>query len=112
MKINKLVEEVHENAVNHGWWEGEKNFGELIVLCHSELSEVIEEARNGRATNETYYTLDAQGMAKPEGVPSELADVVIRIMDICGNYGIDLEAIIKEKHEYNKKRPYKHGKKF
>ena len=46
-----------------------------------------------------------------EGVPSELADVVIRIMDICEYYGIDLEKVILEKHEYNKKREFKHGNK-
>ena len=49
---------------------------------------------------------------KPEGVPSELADVVIRIMDMCEHYEIDLGAVIMEKHDFNKKRPYKHGKKF
>jgi len=46
---------------------------------------------------------------KPEGIPSELADIVIRVCDMCGWYGIDLEAAIKEKMEYNKNRPYKHG---
>jgi hypothetical protein len=30
-------------------------------------------------------------------------------LDYCGKQGIDIEAIIKEKHEYNKSRPYKHG---
>ena len=103
--INNLVKEVHENAIAHGWWEEERSFGEIVALCHSELSEALEEYRFGRPLNENYYP---EGR-KPEGIPAELADVVIRIMDACGRYGIDLEAAILEKHEYNKTRPYKHG---
>jgi NTP pyrophosphatase (non-canonical NTP hydrolase) len=49
---------------------------------------------------------------KPEGIPIELADVIIRICDTCGQYGIDLDRAIRLKMEYNKTRPYKHGKKI
>ncbi len=45
-------------------------------------------------------------------IPFELADIVIRVFDMCGHYGIDLESAIREKMEYNKKRPYKHGGKI
>jgi NTP pyrophosphatase (non-canonical NTP hydrolase) len=41
-----------------------------------------------------------------------LADVVIRCFDMADYYKIDLESIIIEKMEFNKTRPYKHGKKF
>lgn len=108
MDIKSLQKEIHQNAVEHGWWEEERNFGELIALCHSELSEALEEVRKGEDINNTYYGVGN----KPEGVPSELADVIIRILDMCEHYGIDMEAMLKEKHEFNKKRPYKHGKKF
>ena len=46
---------------------------------------------------------------KPEGIPAELADVILRILDMCGQYGIDISSALAEKHEYNKTRPYKHG---
>lgn len=49
---------------------------------------------------------------KPEGVAVELADAVIRIADLCGHLGIDLEEVIEIKMAYNEGRPYKHGKKF
>jgi len=104
--INDLVKEAHENSVKHGFWEKDKNFGEVIALMHCELSEAYEEYRNHRGYNETYY----EENGKPCGIPSELADVVIRIFDFCGGENIDLEKIILEKMEYNKTRPYKHGK--
>ena len=100
--INELVEIAHNNSVNHGFWEKERNFGEVIALMHTELSEAFEEYRH-----ETYY----ENGTKPCGIPSELADVVIRIFDFCGGNDIDLEKIILEKMEYNETRPYKHGDK-
>ena len=105
--INKWVHEIHKNAVQHGWYDGQsvKNFGELLMLVVTEVAEVMEEYRNGRLMRETY--VNEKG--KMCGIPSELADIVIRVMDICGYYEIDLEQAIAEKHEYNKSRPYKHG---
>jgi len=106
MNINELAEEVHGNAVAHGWWQGgERSFGELAALVHSELSEALEEYRNGHDFTETYYSAGG----KPEGIPSELADVVIRVFDMAEHYGIDIESAILEKHEFNKSRPYRHG---
>lgn len=132
--INEWVDEIHKNAQEHGWWDSNRNFSELLQLVVDELSEVHEEYRNNRGVTETYYSgkphytdqtgittevikysmipHEELGITKPEGIPSELADVVIRIMDICGFYGIDLEKIMEIKHEYNKTRPYKHGNKL
>lgn len=49
---------------------------------------------------------------KPEGIPVELADCIIRILDFCGKHKIDIDNTIKIKHEYNKTREYMHGKKY
>lgn len=46
---------------------------------------------------------------KPEGIPSELADTVIRIADMCGFYGIDLQEAVEQKMRYNRTRPHRHG---
>lgn len=122
--INNYIQEVHQNAKNHGWWDDKRAMAELLCLIHSEVSEALEEDRNHHGPTETYYSgkkiIDGKTIieydhyphdeiTKPEGIPSELADIVIRVMDICGHYGIDLEAAIKEKMKYNKKRPFKHG---
>ncbi|MEK5415114.1 hypothetical protein BSK49_19320 [Paenibacillus odorifer] len=119
--INELVNEAHCNAVDKGWWVEERSFGEIIALIHSEASEALEDFRNGKKPTEVWYeeksafgmTLTRLEMAddtwKPCGIPSELADIVIRVFDACGRYGIDLEQAIKEKMAYNATRPQRHG---
>lgn len=92
--INEVARQIHENAVDHGWWDEERGF-----------PEVLEEYRNGRLPTEVY----TGNNGKPEGIPIELADVIIRVLDYCGYAGIDIDATISQKHEYNKTRPYRHG---
>ncbi len=124
MALNELAKRAHENAVSKGWWQEERPFAEQIALMHSELSETLEEYRDGRGFNEVYYSCPPQADCseaksqsscdgcphnKPEGIPIELADVIIRILDTCGQYGIDIEEAIQIKMAFNKTRPYKHG---
>lgn len=121
--MNELRDEIYKNALAHGWYESERTFGEIIALCHAELSEALEEYRNGYMPNEIYYDCNCDraennGMpitpckncsTKPEGIPIELADCIIRILDYCGSQGIDIDDAIRIKHAYNKTRPYRHG---
>lgn len=115
--ISELVEAAHANAVSKGWWDKNPSFGETIALIHSEASEALEDFRNGKQPTEVWYEAengartDVQNglFQKPCGIPSELADIVIRVMDVCGHYGIDLEKAIQEKMAYNATRPQRHG---
>lgn len=101
--------------------------GNRLMLIVGEVSEAHEEERSGRAPTETYFLDNGRavlpddphiregrglGVDKPEGVPSELADIFIRLMDHAEELGIDLAEIIRIKLEYNATRPHKHGKKF
>lgn len=103
--INEVARQIHENAVDHGWWDEERGFPEVLALIHSEVSEALEEYRNGRLPTEVY----TGNNGKPEGIPIELADVIIRVLDYCAYAGIDIENVLEVKHEYNKSRPYRHG---
>ena len=97
-------------------WQGNK-----LLLIVSEVAEAQDEIRQGRAADETYYPTAPEGPVeleaaerryKPEGVPSEIADIVIRCFDFAATEGFDLGQIILEKLAYNETRPFMHGKKF
>lgn len=128
MNIKELVEKAHANAQAHGFYDEKTEIGTKIALIHSELSEALEEERSGKP--QLYYNCVDGTVCrkftdgscndeecdimnpKPEGIASELADVVIRVADLCGYLDIDLEKIIVEKMAYNESRPYKHGRAF
>ena len=120
LELNEFAKEIHDNAREHGWWEEERKFPEIVALCHSELSEALEEYRDGKPNVYVNVSLEYLPVEervlprllvgqKPEGIAVEMADCIIRILDWCGKEGIDIEAILKAKHEYNKTRSYKHG---
>jgi hypothetical protein len=210
MLVKELAAIIHQNAVDHGWWDEPRELPEVVALIHSEWSEALEEARAGRplayivvsdgwqgnphesiierGQDGKYSICGKEYHGKPEGVAVELIDGCIRILDVIGYQkadvldphtgeptrfeelmgkhqavpledmpedvatliawlhaftseailedgntaerlvhlvgamslavswvqaqGVDPLVLLLEKHEYNKGRPYKHGKKF
>lgn len=123
--LSELAASIHRTAVQHGWWPddiSERNVGEAIALMHSELSEALEEWREGRERMWFACSIcgenTADGMCiggvshingKPEGEVVEYADTIIRILDLCYARGLDIEEAIRVKMAYNENRSYRHG---
>ena len=117
MDLRELVEESHWMSVIKGWWGDAAmsasrplavdhlEVAAKLALVHSEVSEALECVRDG--LYKPYENAERRG--KPEGLPSELADVVIRVADLCGALGIDLDEAIRTKMAYNATRTHRHG---
>lgn len=134
--LNDLRDQCHAMSTEKGFYDdypqvGDKGWVEFdamkLALIHSEVSEVLEELREGRDPVELYYSgktcsgmgftspspIGAEGeLLKPEGLPAELADVLIRVLDYAGSRGIDLGEAFERKLAYNATRGRLHGKEF
>lgn len=127
MSIAELQKQAHENSKNKGFWDGPFNMGEKLALIHGEVSEAMEADRKGRYADcqdlqemtQEYTWEDSQisfittfKKDIKDSWEDEMADAVIRIMDLCEYKGIDLEWHIQQKMKYNATRPHMHGKKY
>lgn len=132
--LNALAETINQIATDHGFWPEEgRNFGEMVALMHSELSEALEEHRDGNPALWwrhqgacpllTGFALDDQRSVgpddprckckpKPEGVAVELADCIIRALDTMYSLRVDIDKVVQSKVFYNATRPHKHGKDY
>ena len=118
--LRVVADAAHLLAREKGWWPkgvGVDNISAdevlaKLALIHSELSEALEEVRDGGTSLsvERYgHPVNSDGAPKPEGFGVELADAVIRIFDLAGALEIDIAGCIAEKHNYNEGRPHRHG---
>lgn len=132
--LGVLQEIVRAVNVHNGWYDSDRTFGDDIALLHSEVSEAFEAYRDTGSvedqtndsqqfcweTGEHNPTICKWGLRpgecryippKPEGVGSELADVLVRLLDTCQRYNINLEYEFIRKMKYNASREYRHGNK-
>jgi NTP pyrophosphatase (non-canonical NTP hydrolase) len=85
----------------------EMHAAKRLLLIVSEVSEAYEALREvGHFRGWTSPT------GKPEGVPSELADILVRTAEFAETVRIDVQGATEEKMTYNSTRPHKHGKRF
>jgi len=99
--IQTLVEECHAQAREKGFWDRDRNVGEMLMLIVSELGEAVEAHRKGQF-----------GLNQKDTFEDELADTAIRLFDLCGGLKVDLAGQIAWKMAYNQGREQKHGKHY
>jgi NTP pyrophosphatase (non-canonical NTP hydrolase) len=122
--LNESAKKIHENNKSKGFWsngQSGQNVGELLMLIVSELGEAMEAHRKSNFTNMSDFEtgLDAfsnfgssfQAHVK-DTFEDEIADSVIRLLDLSAGLGIDLERHINLKVAYNLSRPQLHGKSY
>lgn len=104
LTVSELADQIHEWAIGKGFWDEYNSIGEKIALIHLELSEALEALRLPRT-----YDRNCPEFSNFE---IELADAVIRILDLATHEGVRISKAIKAKMQYNETRPYRHGKAF
>jgi len=92
--INELSKEIAKWREKKGFKTNWKNMPEKLMLTVTELSEAMEAYRYNDKDN----------------FNEEIADTFIRMLDICGSLGIDIENEIAKKMSANRNRPFLHGK--
>lgn len=126
--MEKMIKQAHQMAKEKGFWDTERNVPEMLMLVVSELSEALEALRknhyaNGPAAKQLIEDIKSDSVFDEawkagfeanikSSFEDELADVAIRLFDLCGGLDVDLEKHIELKMKYNSMRGYKHGKQF
>jgi len=123
-----LANAIHECNVKLQWADDGRTFGDDVALIHSEVSEMLEayrdwgmkmylkfESEGGGFSrlkphdHQAQEWIDSGRVPKPEGVGSEAADILIRLLDFCHRYDIDVWEEAWQKVAYNFTRPVRHG---
>lgn len=103
--IEELAQRCYDNSKEKGFWdnEGDRNIPTKLCLVHSELSEALEGHREGNPPSEKVPDITK--------VEEELADAIIRILDLSKFYDLRIGKAVVLKMAYNSGRPYRHGNK-
>lgn len=112
--LNEAASEIHKEQVEKGFYDKERQIGTMLMLIVSELSEAMEADRKGRHAEDVFSVSTPEEFREKvkDTFEDELADAAIRILDLCGHLGIDIEKHIAKKLEYNKSREHMHGKAY
>ncbi len=119
--ISDAARACHQLAREKGWWpelvelptmandQRLNTIGAKIALIHSEASEALEALRECGSLADIREVKHSGPRLKPEGFGVELADVIIRCFDLACAVGVDVGALIRDKHSFNAGREHRHG---
>lgn len=122
--INEISKEYHQFFKAKGFFDNPRELGTLLMLIVSELGEALEADRCGRYADMKAFEsclddgaselekIEAFKMYVKDTLEDEIADTLIRLFDLCGYMGIDIDRHIKYKMWYNSTRPNLHGKAY
>lgn len=114
----ELAIKIYRINKNNGFWDKERNLGEMLMLVVSELGEAIEAHRKGRFANQNKFLKDFESAGMKPLLPNfgfkssfednikdtfedEICDTLIRLYDMCGGLGINLEGFELYKSDYH-----------
>lgn len=131
MNLNELAKQIYEANKEKGFDVAKENKGQTLMLIVSELSEALEALRKNHHARlldfKSSILVDESAPDSQEQIDAymkyftayikdsfedELADALIRILDLCGGLNIDIDKHVYLKRAYNFHRPFKHGKAF
>lgn len=121
--LNELVKEVYQRNIIKGYHIKPISNCELLCLIHSEVSEAVEADRKGRRMPNVsldqilkvedndefifYYESAVKGTYE-----EELADILIRLLGLCGKCEVDLQSHLELKMRYNLVKQLDQNKKY
>lgn len=102
--IRALSVAAHQTAYEHGWWDSDRTTAEALLKITVEVAEAVQALEAG----------DPRDKHLPEfrAFSVELADIVIRVLDLAAAVGVPLGEAVVAKMRFNETRPYRHGKEF
>lgn len=105
MNLNKLRDKAYQCAVSHGWHDENLSDEHFLCLVISELMEAVEADRKGMHANRANFEYYMKQRKRDDGefmyafkqdikdsVEDELADACIRMLDLAGLRGYDLDS--------------------
>lgn len=125
MNLTELSQRIHAGNVERGFYEHPATFPDRCMLIVSEIAEAVEAHREGRSAerDDVHQALRMSAMEMTpfvgffrdkvkDTVEDEIADAIIRLLDLSGYMHIDIDAHVAAKLSYNATRGIRHGKAY
>ena len=113
--IKEWQVDVNDVAFKKGWYDDwpdvydPHHVASRLANVMRECGEALEDLKRAKKIEDLKVVKYKMDDSKPFGFGIELADVVIRTMDLAELLDIDLQKMMEEKHAYNKTRKHRHG---